>query len=273
VTSLATLRLKVPLPVRLIRSKPDLKTQPPAQPAPCFPTPALSTLSLSSHPASSQHNPIFGRPTIPSSVVPETDSEAEPMEWEPDPSAVLANGGWTGPGAPVPDRPSWDTFGAGRQRMFPRNEEDSGETGLESLLEGWGIGGGGTVHQPVKEARPVQVASSDRAFAISWSALLALRSCATASQLLPTASRPPFLFGAAQSPWLASLETGLAIISLLHLALSPPSASLHRDRRVAAFCASAFAHLICLLSTDHPYHHFALALPILADIGQLLAWQ
>ncbi len=72
------------------------------------------------------------------------------MDWEPAPSAVISNGGWTSwpPGtwdADEPDldasRPNdWDSFAVNKQRMFPRPQAE--ETGLESLLAGWGLDGG-----------------------------------------------------------------------------------------------------------------------------------
>lgn len=38
----------------------------------------------------------------------------------------------------TPTKSDWDKFGTQKQRMFPRQENE--ETGLESLLAGWGIG-------------------------------------------------------------------------------------------------------------------------------------
>lgn len=84
------------------------------------------------------------------------------MDWEPSPHAALSNGGytgrpplwardsadtadgeWTGSGGFKQDTSSdWDKFGVGKQRMFgPRTGHE--ETGLERLLEDWGISGDG----------------------------------------------------------------------------------------------------------------------------------
>lgn len=54
------------------------------------------------------------------------------MDWEPAPG--------TGAGTPE-DRSEWESFGVGRQRMFP-NGSANDETGLETLLAGWGISTG-----------------------------------------------------------------------------------------------------------------------------------
>jgi len=54
------------------------------------------------------------------------------MDWEPAPAR----------GTDTPeDRSEWDSFGVGRQRMFP-NGSANDETGLENLLAGWGISTG-----------------------------------------------------------------------------------------------------------------------------------
>jgi hypothetical protein len=200
------------------------------------------------------------------------------MEWEPDPSAVIANGGWTGPNAPVPERSSWDSFATGKQRMFPRSDGDLGETGLESLLEGWGIGGGGTSgmataidSQPV--AAPRHPSSNDVHLARAWASISFLRCLTIATKVLPTSLIPPVLVGRNLSPWMSSLETGLAVFCLVYLALAPPSLSHNRGVRVAAFCASLASHLIVYFITVPPFHHIASTLPIIADLAQTLSWQ
>jgi hypothetical protein len=76
------------------------------------------------------------------------------MDWEPSPHAAVTNGGWTrrrpmewdgDHSEDIMDhhlvKSDWDAFGAGKQRMFGRPGPDTQETGLESLLAGWGIGG------------------------------------------------------------------------------------------------------------------------------------
>jgi hypothetical protein len=92
-------------------------------------------------------NPMFGRPSLPSPT-PQPATLYEPMDWEPSPHTALSNGGYTGrPPRWEPDeddspslhKADWDGFGVGRQRMFPQRHEQE-ETGLESLLAGWGLG-------------------------------------------------------------------------------------------------------------------------------------
>lgn len=58
--------------------------------------------------------------------------ESEPMDWEPS----LAPGSMS-----AAEGDDWDSFGVGRQRMFPP-QTGNDETGLESLLAGWGISAG-----------------------------------------------------------------------------------------------------------------------------------
>lgn len=273
--AITSLRPKHPLPVRLIRSKTDLREQASSQ-SPAFTTPTLSSLSLSNQPPSIHQNPIFGRQTI-SMTTQEPASEAEPMEWEPDPSAVIANGGWTGPNAPVPERSDWDSFATGRQRMFPRTAETTGETGLESLLEGWGIGGGGTSGMAVavesKPAKATRQSGTDVHLVRAWISLSFLRCLTTATRIFPASLIPPALVGRNLSPWMTSFETALAVICLVYLALAPPSLSQNRGKRVAAFCASLASHLITYFITIPPFHHIASVLPIITDLGQVYAWQ
>lgn len=57
------------------------------------------------------------------------------MDWEPSPVPGSLNGD-----TPAGD---WETFGVGRQRMFPQPRQQD-ETGLESLFSGWGISSGTT---------------------------------------------------------------------------------------------------------------------------------
>lgn len=78
------------------------------------------------------------------------------MDWEPSPPPFSTNtiGGFPKPpglslaedegmelsdGIGVTAKSDWDNFGVGKQRMFPGQ---TGETGLESLLAGWGLGTG-----------------------------------------------------------------------------------------------------------------------------------
>lgn len=94
-------------------------------------------------------NPIFGKSSL--GHAREAD-QGEPMDWEPSPSAVASNGGWTRPPPGMwetddfeneaSDASVWDSFAVNKQRMFAQPEVS--DTGLESLLAGWGLGGGGS---------------------------------------------------------------------------------------------------------------------------------
>ncbi|KAL1409816.1 hypothetical protein Q8F55_003813 [Vanrija albida] len=114
------LRLKEPVALKLVRPDMTSAASPPA-PAP----PSFSGLSLGNGPQQPPQ-PVFGQPSH--SAAPR--DESEPMDWEPSPA----------PGTPTDD---WQTFGVGRQRMFPQPRQQD-ETGLESLFSGWGISSGTT---------------------------------------------------------------------------------------------------------------------------------
>jgi hypothetical protein len=112
-----------------------------------------------SSPAST--NPMFGRPSLPSPT-PQSATLYEPMDWEPSPHTALSNGGYTGrPPRWEPDeddspplhKADWDGFGVGKQRMFPQRHEQE-ETGLESLLAGWGLGAAADAGSSNSAARP-----------------------------------------------------------------------------------------------------------------------
>lgn len=109
----------------------------PSTPAPAGPdvhADSLSALSLSGTSQPLQANgrqppppqPVFGKPSL--GLTPPPRDDSEPMDWEPtatDPSNEVSN--------------DWDSFGIGRQNMFPRASA-SEETGLEPLLATWGLG-------------------------------------------------------------------------------------------------------------------------------------
>ncbi len=71
------------------------------------------------------------------------------MDWEPSPGAAVSNGGWTRRPPSTwdaddlePDLPTtsdWDSFAVNKQRIFA--EPHTEDTGLESLLAGWGLDG------------------------------------------------------------------------------------------------------------------------------------
>lgn len=67
---------------------------------------------------------------------------SEPMDWEP--TTASPSSGDVGEGG---DGGDWDAFGVGRQRMFP-TQSGNDETGLESLLAGWGISTGAATAPP-----------------------------------------------------------------------------------------------------------------------------
>jgi hypothetical protein len=118
-----------------------------------MPQPFFSSLSLSNDPPIHSVNPIFGQTSLHPAI--DATDTSEPMDWEPAPSAVIYNGGWTHRPPPawqhnevVAQKQSaraksdWDTFAVNKQRMYP-TQPLTDETGLESLLAGWGIGTGG----------------------------------------------------------------------------------------------------------------------------------
>lgn len=111
---------------------------------------------------------MFGHSAFPAHAQPGSHAQGGParqddaMDWEPSPHAALSNGGytgrpplwardstdtadgeWPGSGAIRQDTSSdWDKFGIGQQRMFAEATRHE-ETGLERLLEDWGISGEG----------------------------------------------------------------------------------------------------------------------------------
>lgn len=121
------------VPLKLVRPVSTPATPPP--PGPEVHADTLSALSLSgTSPSHSYANgrspppaqPVFGRQSL--GLTPPPRDDSEPMDWEP-----------TATGSPTQPSSDWDTFGIGRQNMFPRTSA-SEETGLEGLLASWGLG-------------------------------------------------------------------------------------------------------------------------------------
>jgi hypothetical protein len=94
-------------------------------------------------------NPMFGLPSFASTSTKvngeNVDGEYEPMDWEPSPCINRLSRSRP-PGLDgddeydtTPRKNNWDTFAVNKQRMFPGKSEHD-ETGLESLIAGWGIG-------------------------------------------------------------------------------------------------------------------------------------
>ncbi|KAK8850464.1 hypothetical protein IAR55_004382 [Kwoniella newhampshirensis] len=156
----AKIRVTQPIAIKLVRPVPLHPS--PAPPPASYSTSShvnastgISSLSVGSQTPTRQVNPIFGQPSLHHQNQSEVQvsAEAESMDWEPSPSAVLANGGYTHRPAHwspeddqddicPPSKLDWDTFAMNKQRMFPK-QGGQDETGLESLLEGWGIGASG----------------------------------------------------------------------------------------------------------------------------------
>lgn len=96
---------------------------------------------------------MFGQPSFTPSGHPDELAQNlydEQMDWEPSPRPGNRrppgldddNDGDSRP-YESPSKHDWDTFAVGRQRMFP-NQGTRDETGLESLIAGWGIDGTST---------------------------------------------------------------------------------------------------------------------------------
>jgi hypothetical protein len=114
------------------------------------------------HPSRQEANPIFGQPAFTHNDQ-NGQYEPEPMDWEPSlttdrtflkrpPGLDLEND---------ETRDDWDQFAVGPQRMFAAREGHD-ETGLESLIAGWGIDAGptsttnGVTHS---QSRPIRLAT------------------------------------------------------------------------------------------------------------------
>ncbi|WVQ85896.1 hypothetical protein IAT38_008064 [Cryptococcus sp. DSM 104549] len=157
--SLMCIRITEPVAIQLVRPV-SLQPSPSLSrtatitdglpPHPSSPT-GLSSLSLGGNPQRTS-NPIFGQPSLQNGApTGPSRPEPEPMDWEPSSGAVLSNGGYTHrpvgwtpddeDDVPLPRKSDWDNFATNKQRLFPQ-QAGHDETGLESLLAGWGIGGG-----------------------------------------------------------------------------------------------------------------------------------
>lgn len=113
-------------------------------------------------------NPIFGQPAFAKNENYE-QYEPEPMDWEPSPTTdrtFLRKP----PGLDLEDeetKDDWDSFAVGPQRMFAARDGHD-ETGLESLIAGWGIDPGPTSNgdgQPQRQSRPVRLATTSNSVA------------------------------------------------------------------------------------------------------------
>lgn len=156
----ASLRVSAPVATRPIQPVTISST-------PSSPLPQISQHSPASHRHGAEHllsatgrkdgsNPMFGQPSFSphSDGTDDTRKETEQMEmdWEPSPRPSNISGGRRrppglddedqDPEANSNSRHDWDSFAVNRQRMFP-NQTTRDETGLESLIAGWGIDGNG----------------------------------------------------------------------------------------------------------------------------------
>jgi hypothetical protein len=122
------------------------------------------TLQNTNHAQPTRHeaNPIFGQPAFTNNEQPAYESE--PMDWEPSPTTDRTSLKRP-PGLELENdetRDDWDQFAVGPQRMFAAREGHD-ETGLESLIAGWGIDAGptstssGVAHL---QSRPIRLATS-----------------------------------------------------------------------------------------------------------------
>jgi hypothetical protein len=119
-------------------------------------------------PSRQEANPIFGQPAFAHNDQSE-QYEPEPMDWEPSPTTdrtFLRRP----PGLDLENdetRDDWDQFAVGPQRMFAARDGQD-ETGLESLIAGWGIDAGptstsnGVAHS---QNRPIRLAPSSNSVA------------------------------------------------------------------------------------------------------------
>nr|XP_019051149.1 hypothetical protein I302_01598 [Kwoniella bestiolae CBS 10118]OCF30079.1 hypothetical protein I302_01598 [Kwoniella bestiolae CBS 10118] len=141
--SLMSIKISQPIAIKLVRPVSVTSDIPPASQS-ISNANGISSLSLSSHtPTQTKNgvNPIFGQPSL-HQPLPEPQADAEPMDWEPtqQPSRypMFSPQSEDGDGDLFQTKQDWDKFGTNKQRMF-HNKND--ETGLESLLAGWGLGG------------------------------------------------------------------------------------------------------------------------------------
>jgi hypothetical protein len=122
------------------------------------------TVGNTNHLQPSRHeaNPIFGQPAFTHND--QYAYEPEPMDWEPSPTADRFSSRRP-PGLDLENdetRDDWDQFAVGPQRMFAARDGHD-ETGLESLIAGWGIDAGptstssGVAHL---QSRPIRLATN-----------------------------------------------------------------------------------------------------------------
>lgn len=159
----AYLSLKIIAPVQIRPIQPVTLSRPPSphryqQASPHY----TNHIQPSRHDA----NPIFGQPAFTQNENNE-QYEPEPMDWEPSPTTdrtFLRKP----PGLDPEDeetRDDWDSFAVGPQRMFAARDAHD-ETGLESLIAGWGIDPG-PISNGVgqSQSRPVRLATTSNSVA------------------------------------------------------------------------------------------------------------
>jgi len=125
--------LKISPPVRTRPIEP-LTLSRPASPRIDHPTYSHHSTQAAPRPGQSV-NPIFGLPAF-TAQEDLHESQYEPMDWEPSPTVDRFR---RPPGLEDDEaKDDWESFAVNKQRMFaPREGQD--ETGLESLIAGWGI--------------------------------------------------------------------------------------------------------------------------------------
>lgn len=142
--SLLSIRIAQPVSLSLVR---PTSTQSSSHPTPSRVLPSstsaplvdLSTLSLNHQSLPNfQANPIFGQSSLQPLPNP---TENDAMDWEPlPPTSKPSPDQWLDEADEGGGKADWNGFGMGKQRMFPQ-AHGTDETGLESLLAGWGLGG------------------------------------------------------------------------------------------------------------------------------------
>jgi hypothetical protein len=146
-------RLSKPVTLTLVRpvQSPVVVVSTPTRSSPAPGSLSSLSLGLNTTPSpapgpSGPEAPIFGQSSM------TLRRESDEMDWE---------------ATPTKDPAAWDKFGARQQRMFPQPSA-SDETGLESLIAGWGISPGSAaaaVGQGSRPSKPLPMAQlAPRAF-------------------------------------------------------------------------------------------------------------
>ncbi|WVR08586.1 hypothetical protein IAU60_005641 [Kwoniella sp. DSM 27419] len=208
----------------------------------------MSGLSLSQQQSSGNQrtNPIFGHVSLQSQTHQVHVSDGEPMDWEPSPAAVVYGPGntirpsqdWTSHSEignveyNTRNKEDWDAFATNKQRMFPQNYAGD-ETGLETLLAGWGIGGAAKADGLPSGNQPASIEGNRaptrkeelRFHRFLGSVFVGLRLCGTAASLIVVPDHRHFAYLNGLDGFLYFIEAGATCVKL---------ADLMRDRTTMA---------------------------------------